>query len=157
MGSAKRDADTAQVPQPSNRTHRFPKSVRLRKRREFLSVQTSGKRIQGRYFLAVVTPRSRAEAPPDGRAPGGRVGITVTKKIGNAVTRNRIKRMVREYLRQSTWLQRDVESVIIARRGAETLTHYRQVAADLARIQADLEGGRHGRRRRGTRRGRRPC
>lgn len=132
----------------------FPKSARLRKRREFLAVQATGKRFQGRYFLAVVTRRVASEQNP-GR---GRVGITVTKKIGNAVTRNRIKRMVRQYVRTSEWLTRPMDSVIIARRGADGLGHQDLVDRDLDRILHLIDKGAHGStRRRRTRRGRPPC
>lgn len=66
----------------------FPKIGRLRKRREFLSVQQSGKAHHGRYVVLVCA------------AGLGRVGITVSKRVGNAVVRNRVKRRVREILRQ---------------------------------------------------------
>ena len=129
---------------------RFPRSARLRKRREFLAVQAAGKRFYGTYFLAVVTP---SEAPEQ-NADRGRVGITVTRKIGNAVTRNRIKRMVREYVRNSSWLSPPMDSVIIARRGAESLRHQRLVDRDLARILRSIESGETRRR---TRAGRPAC
>src|SRR5690606_15059191 len=64
---------------------------RLRKRAEFLSVRKGEKR-RGRYFLLEVLDRK------DGGAP--RAGITVTKKLGGAVTRNRIRRRLREALRR---------------------------------------------------------
>jgi len=63
---------------------------RLRKRAEYLAVRAGEKR-RGRLFLLEV--RNRA----DGGEP--RLGITVTKKSGNAVTRNRIRRRLREAVR----------------------------------------------------------
>ena len=69
---------------------RFPKSDRLLKRSDFLRISRNGKRVQNRYFIAVFTP---------GPSKGNRLGITVTKRVGNAVTRNRIKRQVREFFR----------------------------------------------------------
>lgn len=151
MGNAERGAhgDAAERGDKP-RSAGFPKSVRLRKRRDFLAVQASGKRFQGRYFLAVVTPRSASEQNPD----AGRVGITVTKKIGNAVTRNRIKRMVRDAVRRSAWLTRPMDAVIIARRGSDKLGQA-QVDRDLDRIFANIESGTS--RRRQTRRGRPSC
>lgn len=165
MGSARRGADTTHSSQHAGQSHHFPKSVRLRKRREFLSVQNSGKKFSGRYFLALVKPRetpgvAAAGSSPRGRVgvtvTRGRVGVTVTKKVGNAVVRNRIKRMVREYMRTSDWLALPLESVIIARRGAETLTSYRHVARDLSRILKNIETH-DPKRRRGSRRGRSSC
>jgi ribonuclease P protein component len=63
---------------------------RLLRRAEFLAVRRGEKR-RGRYFLLEVLNRG------DGKA--ARAGITVTKKTGDAVTRNRIRRRLKEALR----------------------------------------------------------
>ena len=63
---------------------------RLRKRAEFLAVR-GGEKRRGRLFLLEV--RARA----DGGEP--RLGITVTRKCGNAVVRNRIRRRLKEAVR----------------------------------------------------------
>lgn len=63
---------------------------RLRKRAEFLAVRRGEKR-RGRYFLLEVLNR--------GDSGTARAGITVTKKTGDAVTRNRIRRRLKEALR----------------------------------------------------------
>lgn len=62
----------------------------LRKRAEFLAVRRGEKR-RGPLFLLEVLDR-RDDGPP-------RLGITVTKKVGNAVERNRIRRRLREACR----------------------------------------------------------
>ncbi len=52
-----------------------------------------------------------------------RIGIVVTRKLGNAVQRNRVKRLVRECFRLSPGLVPDgVDCVVIARDGAHELT-----------------------------------
>jgi ribonuclease P protein component len=63
---------------------------RLKKRPEFLAVRAGEKR-RGRLFLLEVLSRGD-DAPP-------RFGLTVTKKVGNAVTRNRVRRRLREATR----------------------------------------------------------
>ncbi len=63
---------------------------RLRKRAEFLAVRRGEKR-RGRLFLVEVLARGD-DGPP-------RVGFTVTKKVGNAVVRNRVRRRLREAVR----------------------------------------------------------
>lgn len=68
----------------------FTKADKILKRYEFLHLSKSGKKIRNRYFIALFCP---------GKSERSRLGITVTKKIGNAVTRNRIKRLCREYFR----------------------------------------------------------
>jgi ribonuclease P protein component len=68
----------------------FTKADRILKRREFHALANSGRRIQNEYFIAVFSP---------GRHGRSRLGVTVTKKVGGAVKRNRIKRLVREFFR----------------------------------------------------------
>jgi ribonuclease P protein component len=107
----------------------FPKAMRLLKRSEFLAVQATGKKFHGRHFLAVAAPRiSSAECPHPGR-----VGLTASKKVGGAVERNRIKRLLREYLRRHAWVRPGIDVVIVAKRGAAEVGQD-EVAADLARI-----------------------
>lgn len=116
-------------------SHRFPKSVRLRKRRDYLHVQGTGSKIHGKLFLAVVAPRQTSD---EGEV-AGRVGVTVSKRVGNAVTRNRIKRLVREYVRKSERLPPPgVDVVVIAKRPAARAMSYAEVAADLGRIEGRL-------------------
>ena len=68
----------------------FTKADRILKRHEFIAFSKAGRRIQSEHFIAVFVPNQRGRS---------RIGITVTKKVGPAVKRNRIKRMVREYFR----------------------------------------------------------
>jgi len=67
-----------------------PGPERLRKRSQFLAVRTGDKR-RGRLFLL--------EAMDRGADGGPRYGLTVTRKVGNAVTRNRIRRRLKEAVR----------------------------------------------------------
>jgi ribonuclease P protein component len=68
----------------------FTKADRILKRHEFIALAKSGRRIQNDCFIAVFSP---------GRHGRSRLGVTVTKKVGRAVRRNRIKRLVREFFR----------------------------------------------------------
>ncbi len=65
---------------------------RITKRSEFLAVQR-GDRLRGRFFLLEIGNRGDDAAP--------RVGFTVTRKQGNAVERNRIRRRLREVVRNT--------------------------------------------------------
>jgi ribonuclease P protein component len=70
---------------------------RLRKRADFKTV-AGGKRVARRAFVIQARPRRGARddgSPP----PQPRFGFTVTKKIGNAVVRNRIRRRLKEAVR----------------------------------------------------------
>ena len=71
----------------------FPKKYRLRKRIEFEHLKKNGLRIQNNLYIIKYAFNLNSEA--------SRLGITVTKKIGNAVVRNRIKRLIREFFRKN--------------------------------------------------------
>ena len=57
-----------------------------------MQLSRSGRKVQNRYFIAIFA--SNRQGRP-------RLGITVSKKVGNAVQRNRMKRLAREYFRRN--------------------------------------------------------
>ena len=113
--------------------------MRLRHRREFLAVQKSGRATHGRHFLVVIAPQVNNEAHHE---RSGRLGITVSKKVGKAVVRNRVKRLVREYMRRNWWVPNGKDAVIIAKRGAGELKTYSEVASALAELGTRCRGRR---------------
>ena len=68
----------------------FTKADRILKHSDFLGISRRGIKLQNRYFIVLFCP---------GRFKRTRLGVTVSKKVGNAVERNRIKRIFREYFR----------------------------------------------------------
>ncbi|MEN3793657.1 ribonuclease P protein component [Fulvimarina sp. MAC3] len=82
---------------------------RLTKRSEFLAARR-GRRLNGPYFFVETRVRDDEEQ--------ARFGLTVTKKVGNAVVRNRIKRRLREAIRVAAGseMKNGVDYVIVARR-----------------------------------------
>jgi len=108
----------------------FPKSARLLARREFLFLQSRGKRRHCPHFVVVLYPA---------RGEKSRLGITVTRRFGNAVARNRMKRLLREFFR--AWrseITPAYDIVIIPRVGAHTLqlTH---IAEELGKALSLVE------------------
>ncbi len=95
------------APSPAERAGAgLSRGERLRKRHEFLAVQRGGRRF--RTDLFTVAWRSGPE-------PWPRLGITASRKVGNAVARNRIKRRIRELFRRNkTVLPRATDIVFIA-------------------------------------------
>lgn len=69
----------------------WPKARRLIRRAEYLACYENGARRFTRNFVIFVRP--------DAGLAQGRVGLAVTRKSGNAVERNRIKRVLREFFR----------------------------------------------------------
>ncbi len=64
------------------------KADRILKRAQFVELADTGRRVRSDLFIAVVCPG------PTGRS---RLGVTVTRKVGGSVERNRLKRLAREY------------------------------------------------------------
>ncbi len=88
----------------------FSRGDRLRKRREFEECYASGVRVSGRYlqiFLRLCPDPSR-------------LGISVPRRVGNAVARNRVRRRLREIFRRNRDLfgSRSACLVVHARPGA---------------------------------------
>ena len=101
--------------------------MRLRRRVDFLHVQSGGIKIHGRHVLALA--RQRTEP-----ALAGRLGITVTRKVGNAVVRNRIRRMLREWVRTHGWVPKGWDVVLVAKDSAARQGHPSDFAPDLERL-----------------------
>ena len=102
----------------------FPKTERLRKRPDFLVVSRQGHKYHSVHFIILVLPSGR---------PVTRIGITASRKVGNAVVRNRIRRLVREFYRQHKVLFQQSDYSIIAKKGAERLD-YQGVCNDLTPV-----------------------
>lgn len=103
----------------------LPKDVRLLKRADFLKLSKHGRTIRTGAFIAAVL---------DGAGKNNRIGITVSKKVGNAVGRNRIKRIIREYFRHRKDSFQGIKDInIIAKKGLLQLTH-RQIIEMLDKL-----------------------
>ena len=111
--------------------------MRLRRRAEFLAVQSGGTKLHGRHVLAIAKPRRAGDAGGSGEPPG-RLGLTVTKKVGNAVVRNRIKRLLREWMRLHGWVPAGWDLVLVAKDSAARQVHPDDFAIDLTRILRQL-------------------
>ncbi|MBX3188030.1 MAG: ribonuclease P protein component [Labilithrix sp.] len=101
----------------------FGKDRRIRRRSDFVRVQDGGLRAQSAHFVFLVAPRAPDRDCPEPRNACARLGIVTTRKVGNAVCRNRIKRLVRECFRLwPDFVPDGVDLVVIARAGAHELT-----------------------------------
>jgi len=91
----------------------FPKNARLSQAAEFAEVKAGGKAFPGKFMLLSVLPQ----------APDIRIGIITSRKVGNAVKRNRVRRRLREIFRvQRAEVKAGSWIVLVARRAAADAT-----------------------------------
>jgi ribonuclease P protein component len=107
----------------------------LRKRADFLRAARA-RRAQTPAFLLQARPREK------GRTDAARVGFTCSKKVGNAVARNRAKRRLREIARlvlpthgRSGW-----DYVLIGRAGVTATRDFAAMRTDLERALQKVHG-----------------
>lgn len=95
----------------------FPRDARLTSKREYDAVFAEGRKWVGRSFVCYVARRE---------GQGGRLGIAVSRQVGGAVVRNRVKRYLREYYRTHRLeLLIPADVVIVARPEARQLDYVR--------------------------------
>jgi len=92
---------------------RFTKKDRLLKRSDFLKLSSCGTKVHNQHVVVIYANGDKQES---------RLGITVTKRVGKSVVRNRIKRYCREFFRLNRCIlpgNRDIN--IIAKKNALAL------------------------------------
>lgn len=104
-------------------------SRRLLRRADFVRLAATGARVETRHLVALSAPSATV----------ARVGITVSRKVGGAVVRNRVKRWIREAVRVRYHRLPAVELVLVARKAsaAAGLVH---LCADVDRVILRLGG-----------------
>ena len=106
------------------RPHSFSTEERLKRQRDFALVFAEGRAVSDRWLVV--------HARPNG-LPHNRLGLAVGKKHGNAVARNRLKRLLREaYRTQKLRLPQGYDLVIVPQKGCpDHFEPLRQSVADL--------------------------
>lgn len=106
----------------------LPKSKRLAKRREFLHVYETGRKLFSRYTVVFFAPSG---------LPHSRIGITATKKLGKANVRNRLKRWTREVYRREREpleIDRGTLDVVVNVKPNAADASFREFSEDLTRV-----------------------
>ncbi len=118
----------------------LPRSERLLVRSDFLKAQSKGRRLHGGLFVLLV--RERDEGGPT------RIGVTVSRKVGNSVVRHLVKRWVREaFRRNKAAFPQGVDIVAIAREG-KVPPSFDAVKDELVGLFANASRNARGRERR---------
>ena len=107
--------------------------ARLTQRKEFLAAAEHGRRFRSSAFTVQVLDTQPRDTVDEGGHDGLRLGLTASRKVGNAVKRNRIRRRLRVAAAQALAAQTDrrCDVVIVAR--PETLTAgFRMLVSELS-------------------------
>lgn len=110
---------------------RWPKSVRLLRRSDFQRVYDTGRRFNSPFFTAFSAA---------GTGPGPRVGFTTSRALGKAVRRNRLRRRLREAVRQRFGELGACLDVVFNPRSAVYKAAFREIEAEVKRYFAGLKG-----------------
>jgi ribonuclease P protein component len=90
---------------------RGPRRRRLSRSAEFERLYRQGRSKGNRYLVLYAFPR-----PADGDDHGPRLGLTVSRRVGGAVERTRVKRVLREaFWAEAERLAPESDYVIVAR------------------------------------------
>lgn len=94
----------------------LPQPVRIKKRRCFLRATHNGKKFVAKTMILQTVPQNETS--------GMRLGFTVTKKIGHAVIRNRVRRRLKEVARYILPIEgvNGFDYVLVARKEAEEVS-----------------------------------
>jgi ribonuclease P protein component len=124
---------------------RRPKRGRLSRSAEFERVYRQGRSVGNRFLVLYSFPRASAGEPADGT----RLGVSVSRKVGGAVERNKVKRLLREaFVTLAEELPDDQDVVVVARPEVRELAErdglegVRRALAELVeKSAAGAEGG----------------
>ena len=103
----------------------FSRDDRLRKRREFEECYASGVRVSGRHVQVFVLLADSSTRP--------RLGISVPRRLGSAVARNRVRRRLREIFRRGRGLfDGGALTIVVNARPSAAQASFQELAEDFA-------------------------
>ncbi len=122
---------------------RAPRRRRLSRSAEFERVYRQGRSKGNRFLVLYAFARADGDTRPDGDGP--RLGLSVSRRVGGAVDRNRVKRVLREaFWEEAARLPDGSDYVVVARPDARDLAEREGkdgVRTALAELVDGLGGG----------------
>ena len=116
----------------------FPKSLRIKKRKLFDFIFKNGKKTATKNLVmwyVISREHEQKDFSEDKFNPKNiKLGLVVSKKLGNAVKRNRTKRLLREAFRLSKGALKDGAGIIIYPLAGCKLENKEQTAMDLKKL-----------------------
>lgn len=100
------------------------KTYRVKSDKDFQAIFSKGTSVANRKFVVYQLEKNQSHY---------RVGLSVSKKLGNAVVRNSIKRKIRHVIMELSPNLRSYDFVIISRKGVEELD-YHEVKKNLLHV-----------------------
>jgi len=95
---------------------RFPREERLTQKRQFMDIYEHGDKWVNAHFVCYAVRRAGQRR---------KMGLSVSRKVGGAIVRNRVKRYIREvYRTHRAQLRDDVQLVIVARHVSARLEYH---------------------------------
>ena len=111
--------------------HAFTSDERLHQTTEFQNVYRNGQKVVSWYFILFFLQGEKRDSRR-------RLGLTITRSVGNAVERTRIKRQVREFFRQNKSLFPNGDFVFKARIKASSAKNA-EIREDIKRVLGRLK------------------
>lgn len=100
-------------------------SESLKKHRDFQNVYRHGKSYANKYLVMYVM---------DNQTEKNRLGISVSKKVGNSIVRHRLTRLIRESYRLQEDMFSSGKDIVVIARGAAKGKNYRDIESALIHL-----------------------
>ena len=112
----------------------FDKKFRLLKSYEFNNMRNKSTKVENKDFYLIFK---------ENLFDNSRIGLTVSKRIGNAVVRNRIKRIIRDYYRHNRILvSKNIDIIIIAKKYVAGKTN-KEIFESLNKVFYKIDNGKN--------------